>query len=139
MTSGISAADRAHTILTAVAKQARPDDLVEALFDPAHLLRALTNHETGLTHHFTLGHTVNGAMVVGLVERAKAIAFRRDMEATASGYKGPVTGVTPDDITAAVLALYAEQRGLNHDYALREFVETVAIPFETARQRQAMN
>ncbi|MBP6608034.1 MAG: 3,4-dihydroxy-2-butanone-4-phosphate synthase [Deltaproteobacteria bacterium] len=33
VTSGISAADRAHTILTAVAKQARPDDLVT----PGHI------------------------------------------------------------------------------------------------------
>ena len=52
---------------------------------------------------------------------------------------GELINSTRKRIRAAVEALFAEAKGLNHDYALREFVETVAIPFDVARQRQAMN
>ena len=110
-----------------------PEQLVDYLFDPQHLLRPLTNNQTGAVHHFLLSHTISGAMIVGLVERAKAIAMRRDLA------DGTITGINTTDLFQAVDDALAEAKGLNHDGALREFVETVAIPFEQARQRQSMN
>jgi len=107
---------------------------VEHLFDPLHLLRDIVHPESGNHHHFNLAHIVNGAMVVGIVERAKSLAFRRDKAA------GTISGLTNDDLFAAVGQVFEENKGLNHDYALREFVETVAIPFEQARQHaRSMN
>ncbi|MFA5898325.1 MAG: ATP-binding protein [Hyphomicrobium sp.] len=107
---------------------------IDHLFSPMHLLRDLVHPESRNHHHFTLAHIVNGAMVVGLVARAKSLAFRRD-KAT-----GTLTGLTDADLVAAVDAVFAENKDLNHNYALREFVETVAIPFEeTRRNRSAMN
>lgn len=110
-----------------------PADLVDYLFDPTHLLEALTNPATNTTHHFTLAHIVSGAMVVGLVNRAKGIAFRRDLA------NSTVSALTVADFRAAVDEVLAESRGLNHEYALREFVETVAIPFEEAKRMGALN
>lgn len=107
--------------------------LIDYLFAPEHILQVLEHPTTHNRHHFLLSHTVNGAMLVGLVERAKAQAFRRDRDA------GTRTGVTEPDLRAAVDALFAEMRHLPHDTALREFVETVAIPFEDARARGRMN
>jgi SpoVK/Ycf46/Vps4 family AAA+-type ATPase len=123
----------AKAIATAPLAGATVGGLVEYLFDPTHLLRALTNPETGNTHHFALQHIVSGAMIVGLVERAKGIAMRRDLA------EGTVTGLTQPDMRAAVESLFAESKGLNHDYALREFVETVAIPFDQAKLAARLN
>lgn len=106
--------------------------LADYLFDPTRLLRVLTNNETGLTHHFLLAHIVNGAMVVGLIERAKTMAMRRELA-------GGEAGLVLADLHAAVDAVLAENKGLNHEYALREFVETVALPFEQARAARSMN
>jgi len=100
--------------------------LADYVFDAMRLVRVLTNHDNGMTHHFLLSHIINGAMIVGLVERAKTLAMRREL----AGGEG---GLCVNDLHAAVDAVLAENKGLNHDYALREFVETVAIPFEMAR------
>jgi SpoVK/Ycf46/Vps4 family AAA+-type ATPase len=69
-------------------------------------------------HHMTLGDLTSGAMLVGLVERAKSKAFQRDM-----GAGGAPTGIRLDDVRAAVAELHKEQLGLNHDFAVREFIE----------------
>jgi SpoVK/Ycf46/Vps4 family AAA+-type ATPase len=108
-------------------------DMIDYLFDPQHLIAPLTNPATNITHHFTLAHTVSGAMVVGLVNRAKGIAFRRDMAA------GTRTGLTVADVRSAVDEVLLESKGINNDYALREFVETVAIPFEEAKRMRSLN
>lgn len=110
-----------------------PADFVDYLYDPTHLILPLTNPTTGITHHFTLAHTVSGAMIVGLVNRAKGIAFRRDMAA------GTRSGLTAADVRAAVDEVLHETKGINNDYALREFVETVAIPFEEAKAARVLN
>ena len=110
-----------------------PVQLVEELFDPMRVLRPLTNQASGITHHFTLAHIVSGAMVVGLVERAKGIAARRDMAARV------FSGLTVADLRMAVDALFEESKNLDHQYALREFIETVAIPFEEARKMGVLN
>lgn len=105
---------------------AKADDLVDYLFDATHLLRALENAELGTRHHFLLSHIVSGAMIVGLVERAKMYAMKRELD-------GGEAGVSRADFISAVDAALMENKGLSHDYALREFVETVAIPFEKTR------
>jgi len=71
-------------------------------------------------HAFHLHRIVNGAMLVGLVERAKAIAFRRDLAA------GAPSGIGLDDIKAAIGAVLEENRGMDHSYAMQEFLGELA-------------
>ena len=131
--AALSIAGKELTEGAAWAQSVKPADLVEYLYDPTHLLQAITNPLTNNTHHFLLSHIVSGAMVVGLVNRAKGIAFRRDMAS------GTTSGLTAGDLKAAVDEVLNESKGLNHDYALREFVEDVAIPFEQAKALRGLN
>lgn len=65
-----------------------------------------------------LGDIVNGAMMVGLVEHAKGIAFRRDL---ASGK--PPTGVGREDMVTAVLSVLKQNVGIEHREAAKEVAE----------------
>lgn len=56
----------------------------------------------------TLGHVVNGAMIASIVEDAASMAINNDIE------KGSFTGVTPDNVVAAVNRLYADHRHISH-------------------------
>ncbi|MBP2494969.1 SpoVK/Ycf46/Vps4 family AAA+-type ATPase [Methylobacterium sp. PvP062] len=62
-----------------------------------------------------LSDIVNGAMLIGIVEQAKGNAFRRDLTAG-----GKPTGLTRQDLDQAVLAVVAQNRGLNHTGVLQE-------------------
>lgn len=103
------------------------EPLVERLFHNDYLLRELTNPETGRNHRFLLAHIINGAMLVGLLSRAKSIAFRRDKA------EGVRTGVREADMFAAIDLLFEENKGLNHDFALKEFIIDVALPAEALK------
>jgi 3,4-dihydroxy 2-butanone 4-phosphate synthase/GTP cyclohydrolase II len=92
VTTGISAADRAHTIKTAVAKDAKPSDLVQ----PGHVF-PLMAHPGGVLSR--AGHTEAGcdlARLAGLVPAAVIVeilkddgtmARREDLEAFAKEHK----------------------------------------------------
>lgn len=100
----------------------------ESLFSPEWLIEKLTNPETQMTHHFTLGHIVSGAMAVGLIARAKKLAYRRDLEAKT------MRGLERQDLFEAIAQLFEENKGLNHAYALRDFVVEIALPAEEAKK-----
>jgi SpoVK/Ycf46/Vps4 family AAA+-type ATPase len=104
------------------------ENFVEELYNPEYLLREMINRETGARHHFTLGHIVSGAMIEGLIARAKSRAFRRDIK------HSTMSGVTLEDLREAIKDVYVENKELNHDYALREFVTEVALPAEQAKE-----
>lgn len=74
----------------------------------------------GEDYAFHLHRIVNGAMLVGLVERAKAIAFRRDLAT------GARSGIGIDDMKAAIGAVLEENRGMDHAYAMQEFLVELA-------------
>ncbi len=74
VTTGISAADRAHTILTAVAKGAKPDDLVS----PGHIFPLMTQNGGVLVR---AGHTEAGcdlAQLAGLEPAAVICEILKD-------------------------------------------------------------
>jgi hypothetical protein len=56
-------------------------------------------------------------MMVGLVTRAKSIAFRRDR------LTGTITGVSEADLREAVLEVARENAGLRHEFAARDMIE----------------
>jgi len=72
-------------------------------------------------HDFTLGDTVNGAMLAAIVEDAKINAIHRDIEA------GSKTGVILEDFREAVKSMFRQQRGMNHSYDLQDFAEKLGI------------
>ncbi|MDQ0510943.1 AAA family ATPase [Ancylobacter amanitiformis] len=74
---------------------------------------------------FLLANVVSGAMLVGLVERAKGIAFRRDIAA------GSISGISAADITVAVEEILADARGSDHRLAIAEFIASMPAPAST--------
>lgn len=68
---------------------------------------------------FTFDMIVNGAMAASVPMRAKRLAFSRDKAA------GTMLGVIVDDVVRAVSAIFEENKGLEHAYALREFMAEV--------------
>lgn len=83
-----------------------------------HLMKVKTSRGTD---YLNLGHTVSGAMMVGLVERAKASAFHRDIAG------GTQTGITDADILAAIDTLTEEARGKPDIYALQDLAENLGV------------
>jgi proteasome-associated ATPase len=72
-------------------------------------------------HDFTFGDACNGALLASIVESAKMHAVRRDLAS------GKPTGVTIDDLRAAVKEVYDQQKGLNHSFDLLDFAERKGI------------
>jgi len=97
------------------------DDIVaramDSFFDPTrHLLKVRSDRGVD---YLTMRHVVNGAMMLGLAERAKALAMQRDIAS------GRMTGITMHDIAQAIEAIVAEQREQPDMYALREFAKSL--------------
>ena len=90
--------------------------MADAVFSPACRLANL-RHAGGVTP-LTLGDITNGAMIAGLVDRAKGIAFRRDLAAG-----GAPSGITTADAFEAVKATLKTNEGLAHADAIREVGE----------------
>lgn len=80
--------------------------------------------------NFTLADIVSGAMAAGLPTRAKRLAFARDKKL------GQVRGVTPSDVVEAVNILFHENKSLNHDYAMQEFMENYQQEVEARNERK---
>ena len=70
----------------------------------------------------TLGHIVNGAMIVGMVEQAKAAAFRRDIAAG-----GKPSGIVAADFEAAIASIQKQNTGLDHTLAVTEYCERIGV------------
>lgn len=95
-------------------------DAVDLIFSPEHILTSF-RHSRGMLH-LTLADIVNGAMLVGLVEQAKAIAFRRDLAEGAFA-----RGLTAADLREAVQSVLRQNKGLNHFEALWELCERAGV------------
>lgn len=93
---------------------------VRELFDTQRHL--MTVKSTKGKDYLRLSDVVSGAMVVGLVERAKALAFHRDIE------HGTMTGITVDDMYAAVEQVMNEQLERLDFYALTELAKRINAP-----------
>ena len=92
----------------------------------------ITNGEEAHVLPITLAHIMSGAMLVGLVERAKANAFHRDLASNTR------TGIQRDDLFAAVDQLVRENTGLQHSFAAQEILEAF-LAKRQEEQRRMMN
>lgn len=103
---------------SAVAPKEAAVGTAEALYsDELTLYRV--ERKSGNHSRFTLAHTVSGAMLTGLVDRATSLALRRELE----GGRGSRSGVTEEDLSAAVLETYTQAQDISHDDGIAEFVE----------------
>lgn len=82
--------------------------------------------------HLTLAHIMNGAMLVSVANRAKAFAFRRDIA------EGVARGIVFADLIAAVDEIVSENKGMSHDFALREMMEAMSKT-EKVEMKRRMN
>lgn len=71
--------------------------------------------------NFCLEHIVSGAMVAGVARRAKSRAFSRDRE---SGMRG---GIQVTDVLESVKEIFEENKGLEHGFAVREFISGLRL------------
>jgi SpoVK/Ycf46/Vps4 family AAA+-type ATPase len=78
---------------------------------------------------FCFEHIISGAMAASVPARAKRYAFNRDK------VTGVPTGVTAADVMKAVNALFEENRGLEHEYALDEFKQEFYDEVQADRRR----
>lgn len=104
---------------------------VESLYDPHKvimeyheiLLRITGNKDGsinteakhGRVKHFCLEHIISGAIAASIPRRALRHAFARDKAANKA------LGITTENVLAAVNEVFAENRGLEHSFALEEF------------------
>lgn len=131
---GVLAADKTSDLIFAA---------VEALHDPFKVIMdahaALVRFELKqegpemeMEHHFhkhfLLEHILSGAMAASIPARAKRFAFARDKET------GEAKGVTVGDVVAAVNALFEENQGLEHEFALNEFRQEFEREWEEVKK-----
>ena len=97
--------------------------IADGIFNPEKLLYEI-RMDGGNIVDFPLSGLVSGAMVEGVIKRAKDSAIRRDR--TTEGFggltKGSPEGVGEDNILAAVEQLYVENTAADHRDAVAEFV-----------------
>jgi len=87
----------------------------EFLFSAEHVLYDVLLRSDN-TLEFTLGELCSGAMIKGIVEKAKAFAMARDLE------RDILTGVMLEDLRRAVRATLKENIDLDNESAVAEFV-----------------
>jgi proteasome-associated ATPase len=100
---------------------------------------------------FTLAGLANGAMIAGVVDKAAMRAMNRDIDTltqkkdysllqkVADRLAGPepVQGVTLDDLMVSVQSAYQQNKHLNHELEVQEFVEDNHLSVDRIIKAQA--
>lgn len=110
--------------LKAMSEDVDAEAIVDYILNPARRIVSFTAFRgdgAELDQWLTLGNILNGAMLVGIVQRAKSIAFARDIES------GNLSGVQQLDFILAVDAVVEDNKGIRHDWAVREMMETLNL------------
>ena len=81
----------------------------EYLYFSTHIIFHVRT-KCGSDYTLTLGHTVSGAMVAGIVGKAKSVALRRDLAAG-----GKPKGIAAADLIEAIDQTLAQSANLDHD------------------------
>jgi hypothetical protein len=108
------------------------DDLAqraaEELFRERHILLELTYPGVRTSEYLRLSDLVSGAMVHGIVQRAAAVAIKRDRE------NGCASRLCDDDIDEAVRVTLRQQASVNHEAVIREKSKSFGKLPEKVRQ-----
>jgi SpoVK/Ycf46/Vps4 family AAA+-type ATPase len=104
------------------------ETVTECFFDPSyiihhgHLLQGKGKVvERDIAVHFCLEHIISGAMATSVAARAKSFAFRRDIS------EGTRSGIRISDGISAVREIFEENKNLEHNFAIREFIENMPV------------
>jgi proteasome-associated ATPase len=98
-----------------------------ALFDESYAFYSVTlDHKTEKL--FTLADIVSGALVAGVVDQAASLAMHRDIAANA---RKP-SGINQNDLLAAVVGVYRQNRDVDHADALNDL--TAGQPITNLRK-----
>lgn len=91
------------------------------MYDPKYALYAvqLRGSQEGQVKTFCLPDLSSGAMIRGIVNQAIDLAIDRDRSS------GEATGLTAENLTAAVASVFLQNQRLNHADALQDFVREV--------------
>lgn len=96
------------------------EEVVDYLLDPnrkiGEFYAGRANVPEAVKHTITLGNILSGALLVGVVNRAKSLAFQRDMKT------GKTSGITLWDMLYAIDAIVEDNKGLSHETAMQEMV-----------------
>jgi hypothetical protein len=84
---------------------------------------------------FTLSDIISGGMIANVVDQATSIALHRDLAAKAQKKKTK-TGVQKSDFQAAIDLIEAQNRSLDHQDALAEFVEDSGLQIKGIQKRR---
>ena len=87
------------------------------VFSPNRVLYKIATKNDG-DIDFTLGHVVNGGMIVSIVDQATSIALHRDL----SNPKRNPQGLKKEDLLSAVDAIERQNLDLNHSDAIADFI-----------------
>jgi len=90
----------------------------------------------GSTIHFTLSGLANGAMIAGVVEKASMQAMNRDISYAVRGLKND-QGVTLEDLRLSIESTYLQNKHLNHEVEVKEFVENNQLSVDRIIKAQA--
>ena len=95
------------------------DYATDSLFSEKKVLFTIVLNE-GEVQNLALRHLINGAMVAGVVERAKEMAMTRDIKEG-----GVCRGVSREDVDAAIGNTMTELAGLDHKHAIEDLIGDV--------------
>lgn len=95
--------------------EALAKETVERVFLPTNALVMIKCRDAD-HQRLNLSHIVSGAMLAGLVDNASQLAIRRELDT------GTPSGVSLEDVRAAVQQVLRENRAINHDEAVIDLV-----------------
>jgi len=90
----------------------------------------------GTKVQFTLAGLTNGAMIAGVVDKATMQAMQRDIDAARRGLHND-QGVTLEDIRLSIESTYQQNKHLNHEVEVQEFVENNQLSVDKIIKAQA--
>jgi SpoVK/Ycf46/Vps4 family AAA+-type ATPase len=90
----------------------------------------------GTKVNFTLAGLTNGAMIAGVVDKAAMQAMQRDIAAAQRKLHND-RGVTLEDIRVSIESTYHQNKHLNHEVEVKEFVENNQLSIDRIIKAQA--
>jgi len=93
-------------------------------------------NSNGTKVNFTLAGLANGAMIAGVVDKATMQAMQRDIAAAQRKLHND-RGVTLEDIRLSIESTYHQNKHLNHEVEVKEFVENNQLSVDRIIKAQA--
>jgi proteasome-associated ATPase len=90
----------------------------QEVFCTEHTYGEFHDHQANIHLTLKFSDTINGAMLAGIVDRAKGAAIKREIESRPRN-----NGLTIDDLKVAIKATYQQNRNFSHDTEIQELYD----------------